>query len=140
MVMMNPTGHRLVRSMRPQWFFSILCRTNLNPIGRPIFKKVGKHLLKAVGTPVHVDSDAGEGAVMAAITMYLAKPFQLGERLAKIRDTKTPFTFILSERDKLVEKEILLEMIDILGGSVDSTHLLSSDGKIIRGMLLNFNL
>ena len=135
MVMMNPTGHRTVKSMRPEWFFHLLCRSNLNPIGRRLFKKFGKYLFKAIGSPVHVDSDGGEGAVMAAITMYLAKSHKLGQHLAKVKKTKTPFVFLLSERDKLVEKEVLLEMIDILGGCIETTHFLSKDGLVIQGMM-----
>lgn len=132
MVMMNPTGHRTVKSMKPELFFKMLCKTNLHPIGRRIFKKIGKHVFRVVGTPVKLD-DGAEGAVMAAVTMYLAKSHQLGQHLAKVKETNTPFCYLFSERDKLVEKEILHEMVQILGGNQDSINILDKKGKVIEG-------
>lgn len=133
LVLINPAGHRRIKAMKPEWFVSNLARVNMHPAGRKFFTVVGKKIAALFGVAVKVDGDHADNAVLACLTMYLAGVERLEGYLKKIRDQRTPTTYFMAERDKLVDTKIFYEMLEMLGGDASIANICSKGGDIIRG-------
>lgn len=69
--LINPAGHRRIVGMKPAWFIDNLIRCALNPVGRAIFRKIGKIIFKLKGVAVRVDSL--DDVIHAGTVMFLSE-------------------------------------------------------------------
>ena len=130
-LMLNPAGHRIMKAMKPEYVSNTLSRINLNPVGRKIFKKIGRLLFHLMGA--NVQEDNADQLVTAMLTMYLADVRRLVNYLQLIREQRTPASYFMAQKDRLVEREIFFEMAKLLG--VDESNIIPVlDGEDVRPM------
>ena len=131
LLFINPPGHRRPRAMRPIWIVESIARINLFAMGRRMFRNLGSVFSKIskvkMGSPEDVDN-----AILACFTLYFCDYKDLAQYVAKIVATKTPVSFFYSDRDKLVEKEIFQELVQLFGASEQNVNIVSQ-GAIVKG-------
>ena len=139
LVWINPAGHRRIRAMRPPWFVDNLARVNLVPAGRWFFKNLGYIIAKAAKVKVNASKEHADNAVLACLTMYFAGVERLAGYAASLASSKTPTSYFYSDRDKLVEKEIFQELVQMLGATEQNVNI-ASQGAIVKGELFSLFL
>lgn len=125
----NPPGHRRIVGMRPAWFTEGSVKVYQNKWGRRVFKAFGKGFLKTTNA-VRVKPDSMNNVMLSAQTMRYSDFGRLEQYLVRIRDTGIPMLWLFSENDRLVEKEIFYEMIDIIGAQDYNIQRYDANGKI----------
>ena len=133
LVWINPPGHRRPRAMRPVWFADSVAKVNMFPVGRQLYRNLGFVFSKITKVRVQSPEDL-DNAALSSLIMYtmLRGDNRLTDYLAKIAETKTPVSFFYSDRDKLIEKEIFQELIQMLGATEQNVNIVSQ-GAIVKG-------
>lgn len=128
LVMMNPSGHRTIKAMKPEWYTSFAANINTHPLGKKVFKGLGG---TKVFRGVRNDPRNAENAILACQTMHFAGNKRMIDLLTRIRETRTPCLYLYSEKDKLIDTEIFHEMLAFLGADGSDVTSLSKDGDIM---------
>lgn len=79
-VLISPGGHRRTRAIKPSWFADNIARIGLNPVGRKIFNKFGKYILKFGRSPMRLDNL--DGVLFSAVIMFFAEFERVSEEFA----------------------------------------------------------
>lgn len=132
----NPAGHRRIMAMRPAWFTEGSVKVYQNKLGRFIFKLFGKSFIKATNS-VTVKPESMNNVILSAQTMRYSNFKELDKYLNKLKDTNKPTLWVFSENDRLVEKEIFYEMVDIMGATEKNTQQYDKSGSILSECKLN---
>ena len=132
LVWINPTGHRRPRSMRPVWFADSVATVNMFPLGRQLYRNLGFVFSKITKVRAQSPEDL-DNAALSCLTLYTVfrGDNRLPDYVAKVAETKTPFSFFYSDRDKLVEKEIFQELVQMLGATPQNVNI-ASQGAIVK--------
>ncbi|KAH9522659.1 hypothetical protein DERF_006225 [Dermatophagoides farinae] len=112
----NPVGHRRIQAMRPAWFTEGSVKIYQNKFGRTVYQIFGKGFIKATGT-VTVRPDSMNNVMLSAQTMRYSNYKQLEKYLRKLKENQIPTLWVCGDNDRLVEKEIFYEMIEIMDGN-----------------------
>lgn len=108
----NPAGHRLPKSMKPEWFKCGSVRIYQHKLGRSLFGKLGPAFLTVVGVPVRVDNM--DNVMLSATVMRNSRCHRVEEQLKRLAQMRLPTLLVFSENDKLIEKEIFYEMTQFM--------------------------
>ncbi|OTF81146.1 DUF1057 domain containing protein, partial [Euroglyphus maynei] len=111
----NPVGHRRIQAMRPAWFTEGSVKIYQNKFGRTVYQIFGKGFIKTTGT-VTVRPDSMNNVMLSAQTMRYSNYKQLEKYLRKLKENQIPTLWVCGDNDRLVEKEIFYEMIDMMDG------------------------
>lgn len=134
LMLINPSGHRTIRAMKPQWLINNLLRLNLIPPGRWLYRRYGHLIAQAAKVKVDASKEASDSAVLACLTIYMAGITRLVKYYEALRERKTPTSFFYSDRDKLIDNDIFLEKLTLLGASEDNVNV-ALQGEILRGKI-----
>nr|XP_027204498.1 uncharacterized protein LOC113798201 [Dermatophagoides pteronyssinus] len=126
----NPVGHRRIQAMRPAWFTEGSVKIYQNKFGRTVYQIFGKGFIKVTGS-VTVRPDSMNNVMLSAQTMRYSKYKQLEKYLRKLKENQIPTLWVCGDNDRLVEKEIFYEMIDIMEGKECNWQKYDCNGKML---------
>lgn len=129
LVIMNPSGHRTIKAMKPEWYTAFAAHVNSHPIGKKLFKAMGG---TKVFRGVRNDPRNAENAILACQTMHFARNQRMTHLMKLIRETRTPTVYFYSEKDKLIDTAIFHEMLAFLGADQSDATILSKDGQVMK--------
>lgn len=132
LLLINPSGHRTIKAMRPEWLINSLLRVNLNPPGRWLYSKFGHLIAQAAKVKVDASKEASDDAVLACLTIYMAGIDRMVRYYQALRQRKTPTSLFYSDRDKLIEKEIFEEKLALMGATEEHVNI-AMQGEILKG-------
>ncbi|KAI2807613.1 hypothetical protein RDWZM_005117 [Blomia tropicalis] len=135
----NPAGHRRIMAMRPAWFTEGSVKVYQNKLGRMVFNAFGKSFIKATNT-VTVKPENMNNVILSAQTMRYSNYKQLEKGLVNLRDSGKPSLWVFSKNDRLVEKEIFYEMVDIMGAKDENFQTYDDNGTLISKYQNDSNL
>lgn len=126
----SPAGHRMIKGMRPAWFTEGSVKVYQNKFGRLIYRIFGKGFIKVTHT-VTVKPESMNNVILSAQTMRYSNYKHLDKYLKKIKENKIPTLWVCSENDRLIEKEIFNEMIDIIGAKESNIQKYDCNGEMV---------
>ncbi|RWS27069.1 DUF1057 domain containing protein-like protein [Leptotrombidium deliense] len=136
--LINPSGHRRIKAMKPVWFIDNSVRAYLNPFGRWLYRKLGNKILSAKGVPVKINNI--DNVLLSATTMFYSNVEKLEHHLHDIRNRGIPTLYVFSENDKLIEAKVFYEMASMLGVQQEDFTVFDKDGNLITKTLPKNNV
>ncbi|RWS26338.1 DUF1057 domain containing protein-like protein [Leptotrombidium deliense] len=128
--MINPSGHRRIKAMRPKIVTSPVVRVYQNKYGRFLVRKFGSHVLSVTGCAVkHNNMD---NVILSATTMVYSRFKTLSKKLEAMKEKEVPVLLIYSDNDRLIENEIFDEMKSILGADESNTEIFDETGELMK--------
>lgn len=115
----SPPGYRRIKAMRPKWFTQGIGDFYSTEFGRKVFRFTGAKMFKLAGVQLKLDNI--DNLLIACVTMNNSKEHLLKDHFKLIDKKQLPVFFTFSEDDRLIEKEIFHECLDLL--SVDKKDL-----------------
>lgn len=126
--LINASGHRRIRAMKPAWFIDNSVRMYLNPVGRWIYRHVAPIVFKAMNVPVKPENV--DNVLLSATTVFYSEIANLPSYLTAVKEKQVPLLFVFSENDKLVESKVFFEMTDMLGATEDHFARFDKEGNL----------
>lgn len=126
--LINASGHRRIRAMKPAWFIDGSVHVYMNPVGRWIYRKIAPIVFKAMNVPVKIENI--DNVLLSATTVYHSEVQNLPTYLEAVKDRQVPLLFVFSENDKLVESKVFYEMTEMLDAKESHFARFDKEGNL----------
>ena len=134
LVLLNPSGHRTCKGMRPEVLVALLARMNLSRFGRLLWQRFGVTVVSLLGHAAKISEEESDGSLTSLLGMYMAGVERLEVYLKHLATRSTPTIMVYSDKDRLIELDIYLELLQMLGATKDNVNLVSAEtGDIQKG-------
>lgn len=126
----SPPGHRRIKAMRPKWFTQAVGDIYCNEMGRKLMRFVGPKVFKLAGVQLKLDNI--DNLLIACVTMNNSKEHLFENHLKVIDKKGLPVFYSFSEDDRLIEKEIFYECLDMLNLDKKDLVFYNKDAQLMQ--------
>lgn len=128
LLLVNPTGPRLMKSLSPLWYFKLHGRFCHSPMLRPLLLVILKLVLLT-------NNFANQDALLMSVALETLGKLEFHLQTMDALDLarkKFPTVVMYNEKDHGVEAEVSQELAKLLGVTLDVTQRRDSVGHIVR--------
>lgn len=130
--LLNPSGHRRCKAMKPSIYIDLLARINMSHIGRLLWQRFGVLVIMMLGHATKISREESDSSLTALLGMYMAGVERLGIYFNHLNKCKTPTVMVFSDRDKLIDLDIYMELLAMLGASDDHVNTIPVKGDTVE--------
>lgn len=129
LALFSPAASNRVKATQPYWFMSWIARTFQNPYCREPVKQFFKAVITVMGHPLKKNM---EDVMFSLYSMIMANDEKYQQDLVKLGKNRIPALVIISDNDKLIDVDLSLNLVKVLGGDPNGTWYYDEEGQLAR--------
>lgn len=132
LVLLNPSGHRRCKGMKPAVWIDLLAQMNLSRTGRLLWQRFGATAISLLGHAAKISKEETDGSITAMLGMYMAGVERLEVYCRHAANMGTPTVMLFTDRDRLIELNIYLEILQMFGATLENVNMIDAKTGLVK--------